>query len=81
MWHIFILIAYLSNIVCLRNMISREIATIIIKLRKQFPVITLTGPRQSGKTTLLISIYSDLPYVSLEDIDVRNAAINDPRGF
>ena len=62
-------------------MIPREIATIIIKLRKQFPVITLTGPRQSGKTTLLQSIYTDLPYVSLEDIDIRNAAINDPRGF
>lgn len=62
-------------------MISRELATIITKLRKQFPVITLTGPRQSGKTTLLKSIYTNIPYVSLEDIDVRNTAINDPRGF
>lgn len=62
-------------------MISRETAAIIIKLRKQFPVITLTGPRQSGKTTLLRSIYKDIPYVSLEDIDIRNTAINDPRGF
>ena len=62
-------------------MIPRETATIIIKLRKQFPVITLTGPRQSGKTTLLRSIYNDIPYVSLEDIDIRNTAINDPRGF
>jgi len=62
-------------------MIPRETAAIIIKLRKQFPVITLTGPRQSGKTTLLRSIYKDIPYVSLEDIDIRNAAINDPRGF
>jgi predicted AAA+ superfamily ATPase len=62
-------------------MISRELANIITKLRKQFPVITLTGPRQSGKTTLLKSIYSNIPYVSLEDIDVRNTAINDPRGF
>lgn len=62
-------------------MIPREIAPIIIKLRKQFPVITLTGPRQSGKTTLLRSIYDDLPYVSLEEIDMRNSALNDPRGF
>ena len=62
-------------------MIPRESAQIIIKLRSQFPVITLTGPRQSGKTTLLRSIYTDIPYVSLEDIDVRNAALNDPRGF
>lgn len=63
------------------NMIPREIASIIEKLREQFPVITLTGPRQSGKTTLLKSVYTDLPYVSLEDIDIRNAALNDPRGF
>lgn len=62
-------------------MIPRETESIINKLRKQFPVITLTGPRQSGKTTLLKSIYTDIPYVSLEDIDVRNAALNDPRGF
>ena len=71
----------MSNIVYLYDMIPRETAAIIIKLRKQFPVITLTGPRQSGKTTLLRSIYKDIPYVSLEDIDIRNAAINDPRGF
>jgi uncharacterized protein len=62
-------------------MINREIASIIIKLRKHFPVITLTGPRQSGKTTLFKSIYTDLPYVSLEDIDIRKNAINYPRGF
>ena len=62
-------------------MINREIASIIIKLRSQFPVITLTGPRQSGKTTILKSIYTDIPYVSLEDIDIRNNAIGDPRGF
>ena len=62
-------------------MIERELTTIINKLRSQFPVITLTGPRQSGKTTLIKSIYTDLPYVSLEDIDIRNNAINDPRGF
>jgi len=62
-------------------MIPREITSLIVKLRKQFPVITLTGPRQSGKTTLLRSVYTDIPYVSLEDIDIRNAASNDPRGF
>lgn len=62
-------------------MIPREATEIITRLRKQFPVITLTGPRQSGKTTLLKSIYTDLPYLSLEDIDIRTAALNDPRGF
>lgn len=62
-------------------MIPREIAPIINKLRKQFPVISLTGPRQSGKTTLLRYIYDDLPYVNLEEIDMRNSALSDPRGF
>jgi predicted AAA+ superfamily ATPase len=62
-------------------MIPRESSAIINKLRKQFPVITLTGPRQSGKTTLLRSIYTDIPYASLEDIDLRNEALKDPRGF
>ena len=37
--------------------------------------------KYSGKTTLLRSIYTDIPYVSLEDIDIRNAASTDPRGF
>lgn len=62
-------------------MINRELSSIIKRLRKQFPVITLTGPRQSGKTTLLQSVYKDIPYISLEDLDIRNAAINDPRAF
>jgi predicted AAA+ superfamily ATPase len=78
---IIIRIAYLSIFYYFYSMIPRESAGIIGKLRKQFPVITLTGPRQSGKTTLLRSIYHDIPYVSLEDIDVRSAALNDPRGF
>lgn len=62
-------------------MIKRELAKIIKKLRPKFPVITVTGPRQSGKTTLIKSICTDIPYVSLEDIDMRNNAIDDPRGF
>ncbi len=62
-------------------MIDRQLAKKIIALRKQFPVLSLTGPRQTGKTTLLKSIYKDLPYVTLEDIDNRTSAIQDPRGF
>jgi len=62
-------------------MIKRELEKVILNLRNKFPIITVTGPRQSGKTTLIKSIYKDLPYVSLEDIDYRNNAINDPRGF
>lgn len=62
-------------------MISRILAHKIISLRKQFPVLSLTGPRQTGKTTLLKSIYTDLPYITLEDIDNRMRAKEDPRGF
>ena len=62
-------------------MIVRNITPKISSLREKFPVITLTGARQTEKTTLLKSIYSDLPYVNLEDIDNRNMANTDPRGF
>lgn len=62
-------------------MIQRQITSIIHPLRKQYPVITLTGARQTGKTTLLKSLYNDLPYVNLEDIDNRTLAKEDPRTF
>jgi hypothetical protein len=48
---------------------------------KYYPIVTLTGPRQSGKTTLLRHIFSDYEYVSLEDTDSRLFARDDPRGF
>jgi len=62
-------------------MIKRELGNILTSLRDKFPILTLTGPRQSGKTTLIQSIFTDLPYINLEDIDVRNNAIKDPKGF
>ncbi len=46
-----------------------------------FPILTITGPRQSGKTTLSRLLAPDLPYFSLEDPDTRAFAIEDPRGF
>lgn len=46
-----------------------------------FPAIAITGPRQSGKTTLAREIGEDRPYVSLENPDVRRFADEDPRGF
>lgn len=45
------------------------------------PVVVLTGPRQSGKSTLMRMAFPDRPYVSLEAPDVRRSAIEDPRGF
>lgn len=50
-------------------------------LWEKYPVISLTGPRQSGKTTLLRMLNLNLPYVSLEDPDERQIAMEDPRGF
>lgn len=46
-----------------------------------YPVVTVIGPRQSGKTTLVQGVVSGLPYVNLEDLDVREMALMDPRGF
>lgn len=43
--------------------------------------MTITGPRQSGKTTLCKQVFDFKPYVSLEDIDTRDHALQDPRGF
>ncbi|MCE2398790.1 MAG: ATP-binding protein [Gemmatimonadetes bacterium] len=48
---------------------------------RHYPVVTVTGPRQSGKTTLCRTVLPDRPYVSLEGMDVRIYAREDPRGF
>jgi uncharacterized protein len=62
-------------------MITRDIAPNLRLLASQYPVLTVTGPRQSGKTTLCRSEFSDHAYVSLEDPDTRRFATEDPRGF
>jgi len=62
-------------------MIDREIEKEIGILRHEFPIIAILGPRQSGKTTLSKKVFGDFEYVSLEDIDHREFARNDPRGF
>jgi len=62
-------------------MIPRDAEQIIRTLLKGFPIITLTGPRQSGKTTLAKSIFSGRPYATLEDPDTRQVAQDDPRSF
>lgn len=61
--------------------ISREANHELIELCKAFPVVTITGPRQSGKTTLLKNIFPEKKYVSLEDPDIRQMAVTDPRAF
>lgn len=61
--------------------ISREIYNELIEACNTFPVVTITGPRQSGKTTLLKNVFPDKKYVSLEDPDTRQLAASDPRSF
>ena len=61
--------------------IKRELSKKLISVAKTFPVVAIVGPRQSGKTTLVKITFPDKPYVSMEDLDMREYAINDPRGF
>lgn len=62
-------------------MIPRTLENILSHAATHYPVVTLTGPRQSGKTTLIRSVFSNYDYVSLEDPEQRGYAIEDPRGF
>ncbi|MFC1510269.1 ATP-binding protein, partial [Candidatus Omnitrophota bacterium] len=62
-------------------MIKRAVENHLIRLAKQYPVVTVTGPRQSGKTTLCKSAFPDKKYVSLENLDHRRFANSDPQQF
>ncbi|MFV0505248.1 MAG: ATP-binding protein, partial [Bacteroidales bacterium] len=62
-------------------MIARTLANKLLELSSKYPIVTLTGPRQSGKSTLLRSSFPTYKYVSLEDPDLRLFATEDPRGF
>ena len=62
-------------------MIPRIAANTLQTLALGYPILAITGPRQSGKTTLARSTFPDKPYVSLEDLDTRAFATEDPRGF
>jgi hypothetical protein len=63
------------------GMIPRAAAPTLERLAKGFPVVVLTGPRQSGKTTLAKSVFSGKTYVSLENPDERAFALEDPKRF
>lgn len=62
-------------------LIKRDLEDKLIYLATKFPVITLTGSRQCGKSTLLKACFPTYRYVTLEDLDMRELAKNDPRGF
>ncbi len=62
-------------------MIPRDAAPTLARLAQGFPLVAITGPRQAGKTTLAKAIFSEKPYVSLENPDEREFALNDPKRF
>jgi len=62
-------------------MIPRDAAETLRTLAQGYPLVGVTGPRQSGKTTLCRALFPEHAYVSLEDPDVREFAQEDPRGF
>jgi len=62
-------------------MIPRTLGGKLVQYAGQYPIVTVTGPRQSGKTTLVRALFADRDYVSLEDLDERRFAQEDPRGF
>ncbi|MBC7617375.1 MAG: ATP-binding protein [Candidatus Saccharibacteria bacterium] len=63
------------------NLFPRDLGQTLQRLALQFPVIAITGPRQSGKTTLARQTFPSKPYVSLEDPTELAFAQSDPRGF
>ncbi len=62
-------------------MIERTMLPTLLQASREYPVVTLTGPRQSGKTTLCRMAFPDKPYINLETPDIRRFAQEDPRGF
>lgn len=62
-------------------MIQRTLQAKLCELAGYYPAVVVTGPRQSGKTTLCQMTYPEKPYVSLEALDTRDFAQKDPRGF
>ena len=62
-------------------MIRRNLETSIRIYSSQYPVVAIVGPRQSGKTTLARYMFPDHKYLSLENLDIRHMAQDDPRGF
>jgi len=62
-------------------LINRTIEAVLRTYAAKYPVLTITGPRQSGKTTLCKKVFAHKPYANLESPDIRQFAIDDPRGF
>jgi len=63
------------------GVIPRDLGSTAADRFRRYPIVTITGPRQSGKTTLCRMSFPELPYISLEAPDHRRRAMEDPRGF
>ena len=63
------------------SLINRTIEAVLLAYAAKYPVRTITGPRQRGKTTLCKKVFAHKPYANLESPDSRQFAIDDPRGF
>lgn len=62
-------------------MIPRRLSDTLMKFAGKYPVISVTGPRQSGKTTLVKSLFPKHKYISLENPETRSKALSDPKSF
>lgn len=65
----------------LMDLIPRTAENYLRQVAGHYPVVTITGPRQSGKTTLCRQVFPEKKYLSLENLDTRQYAADDPRGF
>lgn len=63
------------------EILTRTIESSLVDAVQHYPVVTITGPRQSGKTTVCRKVFPEKKYVSLENMDTRSFAREDPRGF
>ncbi len=61
--------------------VRRDISEEVLSCAREYPVVTILGPRQAGKTTLVKALFPKKPYFNLEEPDIRMAAEADPRGF
>ena len=75
--HHFLILVTLLNM----EKIDRTLKNEALEMAKAYPVVTIIGPRQSGKTTLVRSLFPNKPYVTLENPDDRDFAKEDPKGF